>query len=93
MADRLKAREYQEMNRHRSSERDLSDRSQKPVSQREGSGLSHPSGLVAVDQEPFDGNLHSHLWNGQLAASSTPQAPTRAAVKKQFSQNEEKSMI
>lgn len=81
------------MNRRRSSERDLSDKSQNPVSQKEGSGLTHPSRLVAIDQEPFDGNLHSHLWNGQLAASSRPQAPTRAGVKKRFSHKEKKTTI
>lgn len=47
--------------------------------------------LVAIDQDPFDGNLHSHLWNGQLAASSRPQAPTKAEVKKQFTHNEKKT--
>lgn len=72
----------EDLERHRSRERDLRDKTQNPVSQREGSGLTHPSRLVVIDQEPFDGNLQSHLWNGQLAASSRPQAPTEAEVKK-----------
>lgn len=83
----------EDLERHRSSERDLSDKSQNPVSQRERSGLTHHSRLVAIDQEPFDGNLHSHLWNGQLAASSRPQAPTKTEVKKQFTHKEKKTTI
>lgn len=70
----------------RSRERDLSDKTQNPVSQRDGSCLTHHSRMVAIDQDPFDGNGHSHLWNGQLAASSKPQAPAKAEVKNQFTQ-------
>lgn len=67
----------EDLERLRSSEKDLSDKTQHPVSQRKGSGLTHHGRLVAPDQEPFDANLHSRLWNGQLAASRPPQAPTK----------------
>lgn len=76
----------------RSSERDLSDKNQSAVSQRKGSGLTHHSRPVGVDRDPFDGNLHSRLWNGQLAASGRPQASTKAGGSVRRSQKNESFM-
>lgn len=49
-----------------------------PVSQRDGSAVTQGSRLHGVDQDSFDGDLHSRLWNGRLDHKPQPRQKKEA---------------